>query len=317
MSTQSKPYEKLPFNSARIKNAFFVGNELQIKAGLGVICQVLCDQKNNAKPMDYKILVIGPSGTGKSSYPEGLAKSFIESNEIKRLIEEAQKKNNSINEKFTLFHIRCNHLLSSYRDDESLRKVLTSLEDDVDRSRPAIVAFDELDAFLPERMRVWPTSPLLFYWTMSFMQKEGRGLIIFGILNLPKILEMAVMSQIDNIFRFRLLNQKTVEAILEHNKIPFADKIALRLCTSTSVVVLGNELKHAIEKAIRVLGGGNPKNLGKIGSDKISEFMMLWLKITYLQMKDFETHNELYNDKADKSMVLWREIFENFLVQGL
>lgn len=316
MSTR-KHYGRSKFNSSEIRSTFYVGNEAQINAGLGVLCQVMSDQKRGLSALDYKILLFGQSGSGKSSYPEALARNFTENDYIADLIRREKRKRYKVSDGFTLFRIKCNDLMSALRDENSARHVLSGLEAEIASNKPAVVAFDELDAFAPERMKMIPSSPYVFYWTMSFMQKNKRGLVVFGILNQPGILEAAVMSQIDNLLYFRELDQKIVRAILERRCIPNAAELALKLCTSTSLVVLGNELRNACDKTIQTLGEGDPKKLKGVSMRKIAQTMMLWLRTTWEQREEYEEVNVDHIRKAEEAMDFWGKRYKHFLKEGL
>jgi SpoVK/Ycf46/Vps4 family AAA+-type ATPase len=263
------------------------------------------------------LLLFGYSGSGKSLYPEGLAKNFIENSDISNLLRNEKKKSNKINDGFTLFHIKCNDLLSTLEDESSSRRVLSTLEADITKSQPAVVAFDELDAFSPERIKMTPSSAYVFYWTMSFMQKSKRGLTIFGILNQPRILEAAVRSQIDNMFYFRELDKKMTEAILRKRGIPYSAELALRMCTTVNRFVLGNELNNSCEKIIQTIGQGDPRNLAKEKLERIEKVMMTWLKATWSDREEYERINSDYIAMADDAISFWNERYAYFLSHGL
>lgn len=310
-------YEKLKFSSSEIKKTFYIGKESQIEAGLGVLCQVLSDQKYGLPTLDYKILLFGQSGSGKSLYPEGLAKNFISNGNIAKLIQNEKKRSSKVNNDFTLFHVKCHDMVSAFGSETSLKRFLRKMVVEINDSKPAVVAFDELDAFTPERMRMAPLSPNVFYWTMSFMQKRKRGLVVLGILNHPDILEAAVLSRIDNLLYFEELDRTIVEAVLKNKGIPYASELALKMCTSTKVIVLGNELTNACEKIIQTLGQGDPKNLTKYDPQEITDAMMPWLKTSWARRRLYEEANGDHISKGKEAMAFWNKRYQFFLGNGL
>lgn len=68
--SEYEPYNPYQCNSSEIKETFFAGYETQVEAGCGVICQVGYDLRLEIQDSDYKILIFGMPGTGKSLYPK-------------------------------------------------------------------------------------------------------------------------------------------------------------------------------------------------------------------------------------------------------
>lgn len=295
-----KPYEFQKSDSDEIKRMFFAGYETQVKAGLGVLCQILQDLIEKAYP-NYKILVFGMPGTGKSSYPKALMKALYENRETDGFRAKLKMSNQVIDSKFSLFQVKCLGLLTTYTDLMSLKKVLSLLEQDVVENTPAIVVFDELDAFSPEKRG---QSEYLSYWTMNFVKKQFPGLAIFGIVNYPDKLDLAVYRKFEHLFYFDLPDENTVTEILRNSGIPDCQAIARKLCIDP---VDAGELLSGCKAAVKFKGGGIPANLGNIDPEDLADFIGYHLKMPWQKVRDYKMDYDYYIKKAFKHMELWEE----------
>jgi len=298
--SEDKPYELLKPDSEEIKRLFFAGYETQMKAGLGVLCQVLQDSSEKVNS-NYKILAFGMPGVGKSSYPKALVKGLFGNSDTKGFLAKIEKSIHGLNSRFSLFQVRCLGILTTYTDLASLKKVLSLLERSIVENTPAIVVFDELDAFSPEKR---DQSEYLSYWTMNFVKRELPGLAIFGIVNYPDKLDPAVYRKFEHLFYFKLPDVNTVAEILEHFDIPSSQEIAEKLCANP---VDAGELMTGCKVALKFRAAGISRNLRSIDPEELADFIAEHLKMPWEKVRDYGLDYTYYIDKAVKNMEFWVE----------
>lgn len=306
----NKPYDFYQCSSPEITNNFFAGYKTQIEAGCGVLCQIGYDQKLETENSEHRILIFGMPGTGKSLYSEALMKYACENIKIQTFLKEVCKKNRKANPGFSLFYVSCLGLLTNYATAASLRPVLSLLERRIDEKTPAIVVLDELDAFSPEHRE---QAEYLSYWTMNFMKRKHHRLLIFGIVNYPDKLDLAVYRKFEHMFYFDLPNEETVAEILEHSKIPYYQEIARRICTQPVDV---GELMNGCDYTVKFKGNGDHKNLQKMDPDDLAEVIGQHLKITWDQVRDYRNKYDDQIGKAIQHMTLWKEQMEKLLTKA-
>lgn len=202
---------------------------------------------------------------------------------------------------FSLFHVKCLGLVTTYVELASLKPILNILEQRITDKIPAIVVLDELDAFSPERRE---QSEYLAYWSMDFMKKRHGGLVIFGIVNHPDKLDLAVYRQFEHLFYFGLPDEITVAKILQHERIPHHNEIARRLCTNP---VDAGELMHGCRRAIHFLGKGDSENLKTMKVEELADFIEDHLKITWGRVRRYRLKYDYYINKAKNHMALWKD----------
>ena len=298
--SEEKPYEFHGYDSKDIMNMFFTGYHRQRKAGSGVIWQVLKDLTEKGEP-NYKILLFGMPGTGKSSYPKALMKDFIENDQEDGFIVKLKKNHGDVNCNFSLFQIKCLGLLTRYTDLASLRKVLSLMEKDIARNTPAIVVFDELDAFSPEKRG---QAEYLSYWTMNFVKSKFPGLAIFGIVNYPDKIEWAVYREFEHLFYLDLPDENTVTEILKHFKIPSSQEIARKLCVNP---VDTGELLNGCKAALKFKADGVPDKLKSMDPEILADFIGEYLKIPWEKVREYGLDNDFFIKIAARHMEFWEE----------
>lgn len=89
--SDEKPYEFIKCDSDEMRGTFFAGYKPQVNAGLGILYQILQDLEEETNP-NYKVLIFGMPGTGKSTYPKALMKGLYECKETNGLFFKGQER---------------------------------------------------------------------------------------------------------------------------------------------------------------------------------------------------------------------------------
>jgi len=282
-----------------VSKVFMAGYQLQLSAGLGIVCQVIQNMGAKIENADCKVLIFGMAGTGKSLYPEALMKHIYKNKGVQEFLQEVKLGNRNMRTDISLFHIPCLEVIKKHKDLISLSAFLDKLEQQIARNLPAIVFLDELDAFCSERLE---QSTYTNHWTMNFMKENHDGLAVFGIANHPVVLDQAVLRQFKYMFYFELPDENTVKDVLAHYKIPYSEEVARKLCTDP---VDTGELINGCEDVIRFKGNGDRRNLKRINAEELADFIGDYLKMPWKKVVNYESANDFYIRKARDHLAFW------------
>jgi len=300
MST-NKPYGFYERSFEEIKKAFYAGYKAQLKAGLGLACQLFID-KEKGEESDYKILNFGLPGTGKTLYPMGLVNLLNEDEGMRGFFEKVKRRNPATKTDFYLFRVKCLSIATSSQDPSFLRTALTKLENHIRRKTPALVVLDELDAFaLESKVRL----PVLTHWTMKFLDKNYSGVGVLGIVNKPAGLDLAVSQRFHQKLYFELPDEETVAKILEHFDIPFHKDVARKLCKNP---VEGKALECGCKYLIKFKAKGKRENLKTLSADDIVDYMEDFVNSTWKDVENYENENDFFITKSKKTLTFWDEV---------
>jgi AAA+ superfamily predicted ATPase len=279
----------------QINERFFAGYERQMRA-----CKALCIDA--ASGQCHKVLLFGFPGVGKSEFPNALA----------------YRLNHEHNQTFSLLYIKCHRFASIVANEQEIRKHLKEFTDSITRYSPLILAFDEFDEISRSRKKVG-SSTHLSSWTLNFLtngvETSKKGMVIFGIVNYPDEIEVAIRDRFQYTIYFDLPDQQTIEGILSLENIPRSKEIAERLLDIMARdrrVLTGRGLIYACRSLKRLNGMGELDTLRNMNVEEVCEKILIHATpIDYQDITDYKSRYNTLIEHSEKVVKYWEERFNH------
>jgi len=267
-------------NHEDMKPRFFAGYKKQMD--FGMLIGELAIKQNT----EYRILLFGFPGTGKTLYPQALTYNL---------------KKEGLD--YSLLTVKCNSLRID--SPKHVRSLIKKIESYTKKGRRVILVLDELDIFAQRRdeseYSVYNTAT---GYIMNLLEERNPSTITLGITNNPYKLDVAVRDRFDFPLYFPM-QDTDIESLLKHKKMPKPKETADCLNdmyredqarSSNRRMLRSLEFIKTINESPDVLNGmkisNNPREMARI------IYINSGIPILYEEMEDYEGENASIINKS-------------------
>lgn len=254
----------------------FVGYRRHLDAGIGMGRRVL--EQNR----EYRVLLPGYPGTGKTMYPQVLAHELG----------------------FALLYLKGNSLIQNGDPNEVLRQ-LKKAESYLENA-PLITAFDELDILAPDRA-IRPLVYTIFTGAMmNMLDMKPSKTITLVMANYPLNLDMAVTGRLPYTFYFDLPDAQTLGETLEGLKVPHpleVGKILYAKAESTNGRFVIRSLVHACNEISD--RSEDPEEMAALLFPHLPQFDLR-------QIEEYDVLHAGYKKRSEEAIKYWERVAQEY-----